>query len=164
MTTTIVINEQCDSNSPTYQLTHQHHTCYASWTLQSNDNSISFTAGCTYNDYFFVRLMCGTNQTNRYIVCCSQRDYCTLTTRQPSEQNSDGRIRSDQSLTALLDEFSTTLPLLMQRTLARHITLEKVIDAGRYGSVHLGKWRANHVTIKIFFWQMMNVHDFETLI
>ncbi|CAF4234634.1 unnamed protein product, partial [Rotaria sordida] len=131
--------EQCDSNSPTYQLTHQHHTCYASWTLQSNDNSISFTAGCMYNDYFFVRLMCGTNQTNRYIVCCSQRDYCTLTTRQPSEQNSDGRIRSDQSLTALLDEFSTTLPLLMQRTLARHITLEKVIDAGRYGSVHLGK-------------------------
>ncbi|CAF4310017.1 unnamed protein product, partial [Rotaria sordida] len=68
--------EQCDSNSPTYQLTHQHHTCYASWTLQSNDNSISFTAGCMYNDYFFVRLMCGTNQTNRYIVCCSQRDYC----------------------------------------------------------------------------------------
>ncbi|CAF1386804.1 unnamed protein product [Rotaria sordida] len=61
------------------------------------------------------------------------------------EQNSDGRIRSDQSLTALLDEFSTTLPLLMQRTLARHITLEKVIDAGRYGSVHLGKWRANHI-------------------
>ncbi len=29
-----------------------------------------------YNDYFFVRLMCGVNQTDRYIVCCSQRDYC----------------------------------------------------------------------------------------
>ncbi|CAF1226805.1 unnamed protein product [Rotaria sp. Silwood1] len=73
--------------------------------------------------------MCGTNQTNRYIVCCFQRDYCndldaysttiratlictistiTLTTRQPPEQNSDGRIPSDQSLTALLDEFSTS--------------------------------------------------------
>ncbi len=29
-----------------------------------------------YNDYFFVRLMCGVNQTDRFIVCCSQRDYC----------------------------------------------------------------------------------------
>jgi hypothetical protein len=28
------------------------------------------------NDYFFVRLMCGVNQTHRTIVCCSQRDYC----------------------------------------------------------------------------------------
>ncbi|CAF3722073.1 unnamed protein product [Rotaria sp. Silwood1] len=38
----------------------------------------------------------------------------------------------------------------MQRTLARQITLEKVIDAGRYGSVHLGKWREDHVAVKIF--------------
>ena len=29
-----------------------------------------------YNDYFFIRIMCGVNQTNRFIVCCSQRDYC----------------------------------------------------------------------------------------
>lgn len=29
-----------------------------------------------YNDYFFVRLMCGVNQTHRFIVCCSQRDFC----------------------------------------------------------------------------------------
>lgn len=29
-----------------------------------------------YNDYFFVRLMCGVNQTHRSIVCCSERDFC----------------------------------------------------------------------------------------
>ncbi|CAF5000336.1 unnamed protein product, partial [Rotaria sp. Silwood1] len=65
------------------------------------------------------------------------------------------RIPSDQSLTALLDEFSTStvgpaLPLLMQRTLARQITLEEVIGAGRYGSVHRGKWREDYVAVKIF--------------
>ncbi len=31
---------------------------------------------CIRNDYFFARLMCGVNQTNRIIVCCSQRDFC----------------------------------------------------------------------------------------
>ncbi|CAF3596343.1 unnamed protein product [Rotaria sordida] len=239
-------DEQCDSNSATCQLTHEHHTCYESWTLESSDGSIHVTAGCMHNDYFFIRLMCSTNKTNRYIVCCSQRDYCndldayskeirtslististsTLTTRLPRgnfsililitiisiivvillligciimylkhktiknntksysktivyddehhkknitqrllkcfhcrtrlEQNSDQRIPSDQSLTALLDEFSTStigpaLPLLMQRTLARQITLEEIIGAGRYGSVHRGKWREDHVAVKIF--------------
>ncbi|CAF0798499.1 unnamed protein product [Rotaria sordida] len=239
-------DEQCDSNSATCQLTHEHHTCYESWTLESSDGSIHVTAGCMHNDYFFIRLMCSTNKTNRYIVCCSQRDYCndldayskeirtslististsTLTTRLPRgnfsililitiisiivvillligciimylkhktiknntksysktivyddehhkknitqrllkcfhcrtrlEQNPDQRIPSDQSLTALLDEFSTStigpaLPLLMQRTLARQITLEEIIGAGRYGSVHRGKWREDHVAVKIF--------------
>ncbi|CAF0769750.1 unnamed protein product [Rotaria sp. Silwood1] len=241
-------DEQCNSNSATCQLTHRFHSCYISWSLEPNDESIHVTAGCMYNDYFFIRLMCGTNQTNRYIVCCSQRDYCNdldayskeirtallstvpsnpLTTRQPhnnfsililimivsiiavilllsgllivyckqknsKEKNnnsnyskeiayndenhkknliqrllkcfdrrkglkskSDERIPSDQSLTALLDEFSTStvgpaLPLLMQRTLARQITLEEVIGAGRYGSVHRGKWREDYVAVKIF--------------
>lgn len=42
------------------------------------------------------------------------------------------------------------LPLLMQRTLARQITLEQIIGAGRYGSVHRGKWREDYVAVKIF--------------
>ena len=28
------------------------------------------------NDYFFVRVWCGVNETNRIVVCCSHRDYC----------------------------------------------------------------------------------------
>lgn len=38
----------------------------------------------------------------------------------------------------------------MQRTLARQITLEQMIGAGRYGSVHRGKWREDYVAVKIF--------------
>ena len=34
------------------------------------------TSRCMYNDFFFVRLMCGVNQTHRFIVCCSEHDYC----------------------------------------------------------------------------------------
>jgi len=75
--------------------------------------------------------------------------------RKGSGLNADGHIPSDQSLTGLLDELSTStmgpaLPLLMQRTLARQITLEEMIGTGRYGSVHRGKWREDYVAVKIF--------------
>jgi hypothetical protein len=49
-----------------------------------------------------------------------------------------------------VSHFFKALPLLMQRTLARQITLEEVVGAGRYGSVHRGKWREDHVAVKIF--------------
>ncbi len=38
-------DEQCDLNSQTCQLTQPHHTCYESWTLETNDGSIRVTAG-----------------------------------------------------------------------------------------------------------------------
>lgn len=28
------------------------------------------------NEFFFVRVLCAMNQTNRVVVCCSQRDFC----------------------------------------------------------------------------------------
>ncbi len=49
-------DEQCDSGSRTCQLTHPHHTCYESWTLEPSDGSIRVTAGyvfCIYV-YFFI--------------------------------------------------------------------------------------------------------------
>lgn len=46
--------------------------------------------------------------------------------------------------------FRLALPLLMQRTLARQITLGELIGAGRYGSVHRGSWREDNVAVKIF--------------
>lgn len=69
--------------------------------------------------------------------------------------NANEHIPSDQSLNGLLDELSTStmgpaLPLLMQRTLARQINLEELVGAGRYGSVHRGKWREDNVAVKIF--------------
>ncbi|CAF2121541.1 unnamed protein product [Rotaria magnacalcarata] len=242
-------DEECDANSATCQLTHRHHSCYESWTLEPEDGEIHVTAGCILNEYFFVQIICSGNNTNRYIVCCSQRDYCndldaysteirhalinpsntsvgdpdhrqpngswfmliliiaissvvvivllltgclimylrhkTIENRKAdypkgisyvdehqrktiiqrllkfvhrknhSQRNGHKPISTDQSLTALLDEFSTStvgpaLPLLMQRTLARQITLEELIGSGRYGSVHRGKWREDHVAVKIF--------------
>ncbi|CAF0943715.1 unnamed protein product [Adineta steineri] len=240
-------DEECDQNSHTCRLTESYHTCYASWALEQSDGLVHYTAGCMHNEYLFTRLMCSLNKTDRYIICCSQRNECNdldayskeirqallsplspniLASHQPpnsystliiiiitstlgvlvcigvfiiiyikqkglinnraafhtkkfayvddnKKQNlfqrflkcfycrdrlsriNDGCIPSDQSLTGLLDELSTStmgpaLPLLMQRTLAREITLEEVVGAGRYGSVHRGKWREDHVAVKIF--------------
>ncbi|XP_050425754.1 activin receptor type-1 [Adelges cooleyi] len=42
------------------------------------------------------------------------------------------------------------LPLLMQRTLAKQITLLDLIGKGRYGEVWKGLWHGEHVAVKIF--------------
>lgn len=31
---------------------------------------------CIYNEFLFTQIMCNTNQTNRYIICCSDKDFC----------------------------------------------------------------------------------------
>ncbi|XP_042898822.1 activin receptor type-1 [Parasteatoda tepidariorum] len=43
------------------------------------------------------------------------------------------------------------LPLLIQRTLARQITLAECIGKGRYGEVWRGIWHGESVAVKIFF-------------
>ncbi len=43
------------------------------------------------------------------------------------------------------------LPVLIQRTLAREITLETCIGAGRYGEVWRGSYHAEKVAVKIFY-------------
>jgi len=42
------------------------------------------------------------------------------------------------------------LPLLVQRTVARQISLGKVIGQGRFGKVWKGSWMGNSVAVKIF--------------
>ena len=42
------------------------------------------------------------------------------------------------------------LPLLVQRSIARQVNLEKVIGQGRYGEVWKGSWRGEDVAVKIF--------------
>jgi len=42
------------------------------------------------------------------------------------------------------------LPLLLQRTVARQITLKEVIGKGRFGEVQRGEWRGSNVAVKIF--------------
>ncbi|XP_055643189.1 TGF-beta receptor type-1 [Toxorhynchites rutilus septentrionalis] len=45
---------------------------------------------------------------------------------------------------------SAGLPLLVQRSIARQIQLVEVIGKGRFGEVWRGKWRGEHVAVKIF--------------
>lgn len=43
------------------------------------------------------------------------------------------------------------LPLLIQRTLAKQISLSECIGKGRYGEVWRGIWHGENVAVKIFF-------------
>lgn len=43
------------------------------------------------------------------------------------------------------------LPLLIQRTLAKQISLSECIGKGRYGEVWRGIWHGQSVAVKIFF-------------
>lgn len=43
------------------------------------------------------------------------------------------------------------LPLLIQRTLAKQISLSECIGKGRFGEVWRGLWHGEHVAVKIFF-------------
>jgi bone morphogenetic protein receptor type-1B len=43
------------------------------------------------------------------------------------------------------------LPLLVQRTIAKQIQMEKSIGKGRYGEVWRAKWRGENVAVKVFY-------------
>lgn len=54
----------------------------------------------------------------------------------------------DQSVTS---GSGSGLPLLVQRTLARQVTLAECIGRGRYGEVWRAIWHGENVAVKIFF-------------
>ncbi|XP_074836230.1 activin receptor type-1-like isoform X2 [Carettochelys insculpta] len=61
----------------------------------------------------------------------------------------------DSTLQDLLNEDCTTgsgsgLPFLVQRTMARQITLVECVGKGRYGEVWRGVWHGENVAVKIF--------------
>ncbi|XP_061090164.1 activin receptor type-1-like [Conger conger] len=70
----------------------------------------------------------------------------------------DGLIASnvgDSTLADLLDHSCTSgsgsgLPFLVQRTVARQITLNECVGKGRYGEVWRGQWQGENVAVKIF--------------
>ncbi|XP_029450387.1 serine/threonine-protein kinase receptor R3 isoform X1 [Rhinatrema bivittatum] len=64
-------------------------------------------------------------------------------------------IVGDSTLGDLLDDYCTTgsgsgLPFLVQRTVARQITLVECVGKGRYGEVWRGIWQGENVAVKIF--------------
>ncbi|XP_043361080.1 activin receptor type-1 isoform X4 [Dermochelys coriacea] len=61
----------------------------------------------------------------------------------------------DSTLADLLDHSCTSgsgsgLPFLVQRTVARQITLLECVGKGRYGEVWRGQWQGENVAVKIF--------------
>ncbi|EDL26942.1 activin A receptor, type 1, isoform CRA_b, partial [Mus musculus] len=61
----------------------------------------------------------------------------------------------DSTLAELLDHSCTSgsgsgLPFLVQRTVARQITLLECVGKGRYGEVWRGSWQGENVAVKIF--------------
>lgn len=54
----------------------------------------------------------------------------------------------EQSLTS---GSGSGLPLLIQRTLAKQISLVECIGKGRYGEVWQGVWHGEKIAVKIFF-------------
>ncbi|XP_031714133.1 activin receptor type-1 isoform X1 [Anarrhichthys ocellatus] len=81
-----------------------------------------------------------------------------LTSRDAEYGTIDGLIASnvgDSTLADLLDHSCTSgsgsgLPFLVQRTVARQITLNECVGKGRYGEVWRGQWQGESVAVKIF--------------
>ncbi|XP_053618227.1 activin receptor type-1 isoform X2 [Plodia interpunctella] len=62
----------------------------------------------------------------------------------------------DSTLREYLESSATSgsgsgLPLMVQRTLARQVSLSDCVGKGRYGEVWRGSWYADSVAVKIFF-------------
>ncbi|KAL2096983.1 hypothetical protein ACEWY4_006190 [Coilia grayii] len=76
----------------------------------------------------------------------------------PEQGAIDGLIASnvgDSTLADLLDHSCTSgsgsgLPFLVQRTVARQISLVECVGKGRYGEVWRGQWQGENVAVKIF--------------
>ncbi|XP_077394165.1 activin receptor type-1 [Festucalex cinctus] len=64
-------------------------------------------------------------------------------------------VQGDGTLADLLDHSCTSgsgsgLPFLVQRTVARQISLMECVGKGRYGEVWRGQWQGENVAVKIF--------------
>ncbi|XP_046405242.1 bone morphogenetic protein receptor type-1B [Ischnura elegans] len=67
--------------------------------------------------------------------------------------NKDPYLSSSGTLQELIEQSSGSgsgLPLLVQRTIAKQIQMEKSVGKGRYGEVLLARWRGEKVAVKVF--------------
>ncbi|CAH1249913.1 TGFBR1 [Branchiostoma lanceolatum] len=104
------------------------------------------------------------------VLCLCQKRGARMPLSDPEESmDSDNPLMPPgHSLKELLDDMTTSgsgsglmrdwttsgsgsgLPLLVQRTIARQITLMESIGKGRFGEVWRGRWRGENVAVKIF--------------
>lgn len=68
-----------------------------------------------------------------------------------SSHSNDKSMYGDvSSIREITNSSGAGVPLLVQRTIARQLTMIKIIGGGRYGDVLLAKWRGDDVAVKIF--------------
>ncbi|GAB5575673.1 activin receptor type-1C [Prionailurus iriomotensis] len=60
------------------------------------------------------------------------------------------RKKKRQNVEEPLSECNLSLPLLVQRTIARTIVLQEIVGKGRFGEVWHGRWCGEDVAVKIF--------------
>eukprot|EP00062_Callorhinchus_milii_P013009 gi/632960651/ref/XP_007896316.1/ PREDICTED: activin receptor type-1-like [Callorhinchus milii] len=95
------------------------------------------------------------------VLICRKIHHNRMERLQPHDAENgaiDGLIASnvgDSTLADLLDHSCTSgsgsgLPFLVQRTVARQITLMECVGKGRYGEVWRGQWQGENVAVKIF--------------
>ena len=69
-------------------------------------------------------------------------------------QQSEKNFSASGTIHELLEQSSGSgagLPLLVQRTIAKQVSMSSKIGQGRYGEVWLARWRGERVAVKIFF-------------
>ncbi|GIY48722.1 hypothetical protein CDAR_314641 [Caerostris darwini] len=90
---------------------------------------------------------------------CHKRRMDSLVSHNDLEHFYHDELRATASDSTLKEIFEHSItsgsgsgqPLLIQRTLARQITLVNCIGKGRYGEVWRGVWKGENVAVKIFF-------------
>ncbi|XP_031753001.1 serine/threonine-protein kinase receptor R3 isoform X2 [Xenopus tropicalis] len=147
--------------------------CYVTESYASESEGISRAKGCFNNS---IKEHCSSLMSNLKEHCC-EWDFCNkdkvlnawiykakLHRRNrllamPSDFDDADMLKAsvvgDSTLGEFLDEYCTTgsgsgLPFLVQRTVARQITLVECVGKGRYGEVWRGTWQGENVAVKIF--------------
>ncbi len=81
----------------------------------------------------------------------NQRQKYMLTARTDPDSFVGGHSGTLHDLIEQSSGSGSGLPLLVQRTIAKQIQMERSIGKGRYGEVWLAKWRGENVAVKVFF-------------
>lgn len=111
--------------------------------------SCAFIICIAFTTFFFVRR----KNRKRLLATRSKQDPETY-------YASDDLLRATSAGDSTLREYlqhsvtsgsGSGLPLLVQRTLAKQVTLVDCIGRGRYGEVWRGIWHGESVAVKIFF-------------
>ncbi|KAE8293455.1 Serine/threonine-protein kinase receptor R3 [Larimichthys crocea] len=140
--------------------------CFYSWVQEREER------GCFSANHY--REQCLTSFPRFFVSCCKE-NLCNAFTTPPPNINGEPTTKppelrpelvdhgvfapvpngDDPTYGDIFDEFCTSgsgtgLPYLVQRTMARQISLVECVGKGRYGEVWRGTWMGENVAVKIF--------------